>query len=179
MLNTLRNMLRTPQGSNIVTVSTAPSSSQSNLPSDFHTGRPKSNSTTVDFEDGCVNPSSNSSNSSFNSPSKTTRNNSMSNSSSFNSDNNEHNVSLFLKHNINSVNLEDSETQKIALRYLLEKVRDIESLLIESVRENKVLKDEISGIYDQNDALAAENLTLKEVVSKQGRENHVLADDIV
>ena len=176
MIGSLWNMLGTPQANNIVTVNTESRSSLSNhLRNRSH---PTSNSTT-NFEDGSQNPSPNDSGDlSAISPLKMTRDNSMSNSSSCYSENDQ-NVSLFLKHNINSVNLDDPGTQKIALQYLLEKVRDIETLLIDSVKENRVLKEEISALYSQNDSLAAENVTLKDLVSTQGKEHRLLSNEMV
>ena len=175
------NNIATPTPNNIVTVNTASNSSLAKLSSSLRAGRhPTSNSTILDPDERSENNLSNSSNLSTVSPLKMTRDNSMSTSSSSSfSDNNEPNASLFLKHNINSVNLDDPGTQKIALHYLLEKVRDIESLLIESVKDNKELKEEVSELYHQNDSLAAENITLKEMISKQGNDNRVLSDDLV
>ena len=164
-------MLGSPQVGAVTTVKTAANPS-ANSPSKstqpIISSEPTSNSTVLDIE-GSDHVSPNSSNTSGNlsyiSPLKDTRENSMSSSyvSSSSSDVGEQNLSLFLKHNINSVNLDDPGTQRIALRYLLEKVRDIETLLISSVKENKDLRDEVSVLYSQNDTLAAENVTLKDI----------------
>ena len=145
---------------------------------------PTSNSTVLDIEGSnhlSPNTSNTSGNLSYISPLKDKRENSMSSSyaSSSSSDVGEQNLSLFLKHNINSVNLDDPGTQRIALRYLLEKVRDIETLLIGSVKENKELREEVSVLYHQNDTLAAENVTLKDVITKQGKDNQTLTDEIL
>ena len=172
-------MLGTPKADNIMTVNTTTPSNLSKLSSQLRTERhPTSNSTAVDMEN--TSPDTDSNLSSI-SPLKVSRDNSMSqsSSSSFSSDNNDHNISLFLKHNINAVNLDDQNTQKIALQYLLEKVRDIETLLIESVKDNKMMKEELSELYRQNDSLAAENLTLRETISNQGNEHRVVSDDLV
>ena len=178
MFDSIMSMLGTPKANNVITIDT---SSNSKLSSSLRAETlPTSNSTILDLDEGSMNPLPSSSNLSTMSPLKVTRDNSMSNSSSSSySDHNELNVSLFLKHNINSVNLDDPVTQRIALQYLLEKVRDIESLLIESVKDNKDLKEEISELYHQNDSLAAENITLKEEITKQGKDNRILSDDLV
>ena len=102
------------------------------------------------------------------SPVKDSRENAMSSSSSFTSSSyvgSEENLSLDMKHNIDSVNLDDSFSQKAAIRYLLEKVRDHETFIINIAKENKGLKDEIAELYKQNDALAAENVVIQDLVA--------------
>ena len=101
------------------------------------------------------------------SPVKERRENAMESSycSSSSSHVSEENVSLNLKHNINNVDLDNPEFQKIAIRYLLEKVRDQENLLIRAVKDNNGLREDISQLYRQNDALAAENVNVQDVIS--------------
>ena len=185
MLGSLMSMLGSPQVSAVVNVNTAsnpsPSSSTSSNPAVI-SSEPTSNSTAIDLEGGCDNLSPNTSGSNLSniSPFKEKRDNSMSSSSyTSSSDIGEQNLSLYLKHNIHAVNLDDPGTQKTALRYLLEKVRDMESLLIGSVKENKVLRDEVTTLYQQNDVLAAENVTLKDVINTQGNDNRMLSNEIV
>ena len=113
------------------------------------------------------------------SPVKESRDNSMSQSTSQNStssDYGEPNVSLYLKHNIHAVQLGDPATQQIALRYLLEKVRDLETLMIESAKSNQTLQNEVTALYKQNDALAADNVTLQETITELGEKYTDLYD---
>ena len=74
------------------------------------------------------------------------------------------NVSLYLKQNIDAVNLENRQTQVIALRYVLEKVRDLETLFINCAKSNQVLQDDVTKLYRQNDTLAAENVTMQDTI---------------
>ena len=179
-------MLGSPQVGAVATVNTGANSSStspSTSSQSIVTSEPTSNSTILDIEGSnhlSPNTSNTSGNLSYISPLKDKRENSMSSSyASSSSDVGDHNMSLFLKHNINAVNLDDPGIQRIALQYLLEKVRDIETLLIDSVKENKDLREEVSVLYHQNDALAAENVTLKDVIAKQGNDNQTLTDEIL
>ena len=126
--------------------------------------RPTSNSTTY-FEN--LNASSSSPDIAKNispsfSPVKTSRQNSM----SMNSESVDNvSFSMSLKHNSDAIDLDTTSNQKFAIQYLLDKVRDNEKLLIAVAKENRVLSDEVSKLYLSNDVLAAENVTLKEVLS--------------
>ena len=104
MLDSIMHLLGTPQAN--VTVATS------------RRRKSNSNSTAIDIE----NSPEISNNMSSISSGKTTRENSMSNSETSYSDVSEQNVSLFFKHNIDSVDLGDPSTQKYALQYLLQKV---------------------------------------------------------
>ena len=97
------------------------------------------------------------------SPVKTQRENSMS-SASYSSSyiESDYNTSIRLEHN-NDVNLEDPAIQRIALQYLLEKVREIET-------DNKTLRDEIAILYEQNDALSNENITITNMMAARNEE---------
>ena len=111
------------------------------------------------------------------SPVKTSRENSMSKDSSesiFNQS-----ISLNLKHNTDAIDLENSLNQKIAIQYLLDKVRDNEKLLVAVAKENRTLSGELSDLYSQNDALAAENISLKDTVSllEQNQSKFVLVNE--
>ena len=137
---------------------------------------PNSNSTALDF-DGSDRRSSDESNnfSTSSSPGngKLKRENSSSDlSSSYASD---QNVSTSLKHDLD---LDDPFVQKTALRYLIDKVRVIEGLLFDSANENKLLRDEVSALYKQNDALSAENVTMQQEISDQKETNILLANEI-
>ena len=125
----------------------------------------RSNSTRfVENEENSPNLSTNFS--TFISPVKTSRENSMSmdsyESSSIHSDR----ISIDLKHNIDTINLDNPVNMKVAVQYLLEKVRDNESLLIAVSKENRSMSDDISELYTLNDALVAENTTLRDELSK-------------
>ena len=109
------------------------------------------------------------------SPVKLERENSMSNSNTSSSDISEANLSLYLKHNLDAVDLGDSLTQKLALQYLLEKVRDLESLMIDSEKNNKILREEVAVLYQQNDVLAAENVTLKDMITGHDDAKRILS----
>ena len=145
-----------------------------------------SNSTALDPESlESQSPNISSEISSSLSPVKLKRDNSMTDSSSSSpssksiySDCEHSNMSLQLVNNFAAVNLDDPNVQKTVLRYLLDKVRGIETLLITSIKENKKLHEEVSELYQQNDALSAENVTLKEMVSSQDDRNQALAVDI-
>ena len=107
------------------------------------------------------------------------------NSSSFSEANNstisdmdEPNLSPFLKRNIDAINLDDPGTQEVALRYLLGKVRDMESLLFKTIKSNKDLDDEVTKLYKQNDALSAENLTLQESITALKNDNANLSSQV-
>ena len=123
------------------------------------------------------------------SPVSESRDNSMSFSTSqdsvSSSSHGEPNVSLYLKHNINAVNLDDPQTQGIALRYVLEKARDLETIVISSAKSNQVLQDDVTKLYRQNDALAAENvtmqdtiLTMQDTISALRKENNSLFEEM-
>ena len=151
MMNSLISLL-TPQAN--VTVATSNRRSRT------------ANSTAIDMDRSNSGSSEMSGNISSITPGKLTRENSM-NSDSYSSDGGEQNLSIFFKHNIDAVDLSEPDTQKYALQYLLTKVRDMETLLIKSVKDNETLKDEVSTLYVQNDALAAENISLKDMISAQ------------
>ena len=159
MLNSFINFIGTPvapttPGANI-TIATSTNHSLDRRNS-------ASNSTTLDF-DGVAETSSHIISSPSVSPVKEIRENSMSSSySSASSIVSEENLSLKLKHGIDEVNLDNPSFQTFAIRYLLEKVRDHEELLIQTVKDNKGLREEISELYKLNDVLAAENVTLQE-----------------
>ena len=94
-----------------------------------------------------------------------------SSSSTTTSDLDDPNLSPFLKHNIDAINLSDPDTQEVALRYLLTKVRDMENLLVNSFKSSKEVDDEMRKLYLQNDVLSAENLTLQESITALKDEN--------
>ena len=161
MFNSFMSILGTP-------VATTPAANVTIATTRSHTsGRrhPSSNSTALEL-DGSAEGSHNISSPSV-SPVKENRENAMS-TSSFTSSSysvGEENLSHELKHSIQKVNLDDPAFQSVALRYLLEKVRDHEGLLIDIAKENKGLKDEIGDLYKQNDALAAENANIEDVIA--------------
>ena len=99
-------------------------------------------------------------------------------SDTFSSEGGEQNLSLYFKHNIDAVDLNEPETQKYALQYLLTKVRDMETLLITSVKDNETLKDGVSALYAQNDALAAENISLKDMLSSHDDAKKILSKEM-
>ena len=76
-------------------------------------------------------------------------------------------INLNLKHRIEVVNLDDPDCQKTAINYLLHKVQHNESLMVAVAKEYKNLNDEVRRLYELNDNLAAENVTLKEVLQIQ------------
>ena len=84
------------------------------------------------------------------------------------------NLSVLLKHNIDEVNYDDPIVQKVAIHYLLEKVRDLQTLFIQSGKEKKSLQDEVSALYKQNDVLSAENVTMRELISSLDDRNRSL-----
>ena len=99
-------------------------------------------------------------------------------SDTFSSEGGELNLSLYFKQNIDAVDLNEPETQKYALQYLLTKVRDMETLLITSVKDNETLKDGVSALYAQNDALAAENISLKDMLSSHDDAKKILSKEM-
>ena len=111
----------------------------------------------------------------------TSRNSSSSSatSKSSSSDVDDPNLSPFLKHNIDAINLDDPGTQGIALRYLLAKMRDMESLVFKSIKSNKDLDDEVTKLYKQNDALSAENLTLQDSITALRNDNANLSNQVL
>ena len=164
-----------PTTANVAANVTIESSNLKQTPSRRHL---TSNSTALDSE------SLEDISSSF-SPVKQKRDNSMtgtsfssSSSKSSYSDGDEQNMSLQLVNNSASVNLDDPNVQKTVLHYLLDKVRSIETLLITSIKENKVLHEEVSLLYQQNDVLSAENVTLKEMIADLEDKNQALVVDI-
>ena len=74
------------------------------------------------------------------------------------------NMSLLFKHNIEKVDLSDPPTQEDALRYLLEKVRDMETLLINTVTDNMALKKDLNTLFTKNALLVSENVKLQEII---------------
>ena len=162
MLNSFMSLMGTPLANTPaanVTIKTSTSLSSCRRNS-------TSNSTALEL-DGSSYEVSNEISSPSISPVKERRENAMESSycSSSSSHVSEENVSLNLKHNINNVDLDNPEFQKIAIRYLLEKVRDQENLLIRAVKDNNGLREDISQLYRQNDALAAENVNVQDVIS--------------
>ena len=169
-------MLGSPQVN--VTIATSNDSTTTSSANDFRRRVATSNSTTMDPECLDLYTPDISKNISCISPVKLQRENSMSNSETSSSDVSDHNLSMYFKHNIDSVNLSDPNTQKLAIHYLLDKVRDMETLLIDSVKKNEHLHDEVSSLYKQNDALAGENVTLKQMISAQEEAKRILAQEI-
>ena len=139
-----------------------------------------SNSTAIDAESWEGSYSSKEHLSSTFSPVKTKRDNSMSSSPSLSSSSEcvDQNLSVLLKHNIDEVNYDDPIVQKVAIHYLLEKVRDLETLFIQSGKEKKTLQDEISALYKQNDVLSAENVTMKDLISSHDDRNRALSVEL-
>ena len=88
------------------------------------------------------------------------------------------NLSPFLKRNIDAINLSDPGTQEVALRYLLTKFRDMESLLVNSIKSNKEMDDDMKKLYQQNDVLSAENLTLQESITILRKDNTKLSKEV-
>ena len=129
-------------------------------------GHSASNSTVLELDRSAEIGTSSSIDSPLLSPVKVNRENSMSSSDSYSSYvGSEENLSLNLKHGIDNVNLANPAFQQFAIKYLLEKIRDHEDLLIRVSNENKGLHDEIAKLYDLNDALAAENVSIQELAS--------------
>ena len=124
--------------------------------------RRKSTSNSTAYYDEQSSPDISKDISSIISPVKTSRENSMSYDSY---DSTNANMSLYLKHNIDAIDLDNPGNQKIAIQYLLNKVQDNEKLLIAVAKENRKLGKEGTSLYDLNDSLAAENVTLKESIS--------------
>ena len=89
------------------------------------------------------------------SPVKTSRDNSMHETSSY-----DQTSSINLKHRIEVVNLDDTECQKSAIKYLLHKVQHNESLMVAVAKEYKNLNEEVCRLYNLNENLVAENSTL-------------------
>ena len=113
------------------------------------------------------------------SPVKVDRNNSMSESSSSSaSAYSDLNFSLSLKQSMNSINLDHPESQKMAILYLYDKMRELENLLIKSIKENQVLHNNIESLYKQNDALSSENLTLNELITVQSEKSESLSVEL-
>ena len=96
------------------------------------------------------------------SPVKTSRENSM---SDVNSD--DQSSYIDLKHRVEYVDLEAPESQKFAIKYLLNKVQHNESLVIAVAKEYKTLTEDLNKLHHLNDNLAAENVTLKDVIETQ------------
>ena len=94
------------------------------------------------------------------------------------SDTDDPKLSPFLYDNVHTINLDDSDAQDIALRYVLGRVRDLESLLMKSINSNKLMDLEMTKLFKQNDALAAENLTLHESMATLKNENANLLKDV-
>ena len=161
-MDSIINML-TPQAN--VTVATS------------HRRSNTANSTAIDMERSNSGSSDLSNNISSITPGKVTRENSM-NSETSSTEGGEQHLSIYFKHNIDAVDLGEPETQKYALQYLLAKVRDMETLLISSVKDNETLKDEVSTLYLQNDALAAENISLKEMLSAHDEAKKILSKEM-
>ena len=102
---------------------------------------------------------------------------STSNSTSI-SDLDDTNLSPFLNRNIDAINLSDPGTQEVALRYILTKLRDMESLLVSSTKSNKDVDDDMTKLYLQNDALSAENLTMQESITALRKDNVKLSKEV-
>ena len=85
-----------------------------------------------------------------------------------------------LKHSSDAIDLDNSLNQKLAIQYLLDKVRDNEKLLVAVAKENRTMSGELSELYTQNDALAAENISLKDTVSllEQNQRKFALVNDL-
>ena len=134
-----------------------------------------SNSTILEFEHSNITDSGNIASPSV-SPVKVVRENSMmsSSSSSGSSFVSEENLSMNFKHSIDNVDLDNPIHQKMATQYLLEKMRDHESLMIKLAKENQELKDELSELYKNNEVLAAENVLVKDLVDA----NNVLKNEM-
>ena len=89
-------------------------------------------------------------------------------------------LSLSLRNNSDAIDLDVAANQKIAIHYLLGKVRDNEKLLIALAKENKWLNEELSKLHTSNEALAAENVTMREILSAhdQLHEQFALSEDM-
>ena len=111
------------------------------------------------------------------SPVKTSRENSMSIDSGDSSSLNSSKISIDLKHHIDTINLDNPLNMKVAVQYLLEKVRDNETLLIAVSKENRAMSKEITELYAMKDGLESENLALKDSVAKL-QQNHRCSGEI-
>ena len=172
-IHSILSIMGSPQVNNTVSLPTSTSTTTVSTSSLNHD--PTSNSTALDL-DGSDIPSADDSNNSYESlsPEKDNRDNSMSQSRSSSSDaSSDQNFTENFEQNINTLNLnlDDPVVQKIAIQYLLGKVRSNETLLLEAVKENKILRDEVAVLYRQNDVLAAENVTHTNVISTQKNDN--------
>ena len=98
------------------------------------------------------------------SPVKTSRQNTMSIDSSDSSSFHSNKISIDLKHHVDTINLDNPLNMKVAMQYLLEKVRDNETLLIAVSKENREMSKEINQLYIMKDALTTENQTLKKSI---------------
>ena len=58
------------------------------------------------------------------------------------------------------------------------RVRDMEKLLIKAIDSNKHLDFEVTKLYEQNDAMSAENLVLQELVSNVRNDNAILSKEV-
>ena len=154
----LDSLLTSIMGSPQVNLSTANVAANVTIDSSIPTPSRRhqtSNSTALDPESlESQSPNISSEISSSLSPVKLKRDNSMTDSSSSSpssksiySDCEHSNMSLQLVNNFAAVNLDDPNVQKTVLRYLLDKVRGIETLLITSIKENKKLHEEVSELY--------------------------------
>ena len=98
------------------------------------------------------------------SPVKTCRQNNMSADEDETSSLDNSKISIDLKHHIDTINLDNPLNMKVAMQYLLEKVRDNESLLIAVSKENRNMSNEINELYAMNETLVLENRSLKESI---------------
>ena len=141
-----------------------------------NTSKPTSNSTTYfeNMNNSTSSPDIDNNFSSSLSPVKTSRENSML------SDFTDQSLSLSLKNSSESIDLDSVHNQKNAIHYLLDKVSDNEKLLIALAKENKWLNNEVSKLYSANDALAAENVTLREILAahEQLHRKFAIAEDV-
>ena len=174
MLNSLMSIMGSPApttpAANVTIETTSSLQSRSQ-----HRRTLASNSTILEFEHSSVTDSGNIVSPSV-SPVKVVRENSMmsSSSSSGSSFVSEENLSMNFKHSIDNVDLDNPTHQKMATQYLLEKIRDHESLMIRLAKQNQELKDELSDLYKNSEALAAENLLVQDLVEA----NNALKNEI-
>ena len=92
-------------------------------------------------------------------------------SSSTSSPTSSNNTSISEFDDIDLINLSNPCTQEVALRYLLTKFRELE-------KSNKVVDDDLSKLYAQNDSLSAENLTLKESITALRKDNEMISKEV-
>ena len=186
MLDSFLTIFGTPQQStttsNVAANVTIHNTSESSCP---HASRTHlaSNSTVIDY--GIVESSNVITNeiSSSISPVKCMRENSMSSSASVYSSSSSYecsdqNISLQLKHSTESLNFDDPSVQKFTLHYLLDKVKNLETLFIDSAKEKESLQEEVKALYQQNDVLSAENITLKELITGQQKDHEKLEKEV-